>query len=36
MNAALAQDFAGALIILANFELLSLLFGQWWSGNPYR
>ena len=35
-NAALAQDFAGALIILAIFGLLSLWFGQWRSGNPYR
>ena len=35
-NAALAEDFAGALIILAIFGILSLLFGQWRSGNPYR
>ena len=35
-NAALAQDFAGALIILAIFGILSLWFGQWRSGNPYR
>lgn len=35
-NAALAQDFAGALIILAIFGVLSLLFGHWRSGDPYR
>ena len=35
-NAALAQDFAGALIILAIFGILSLWFRQWRSGNPYR
>ena len=35
-NSALAQDFAGALIILVIFGVLSLLFGQWRSGNPYR
>ena len=35
-NAALAEDFAGALIILAILGVLSLLFGQWRSGNPYR
>ena len=35
-NAALAEDFAGALIFLAIFGVLSLLFGQWRSGNPYR
>ncbi len=34
-NAALAQDFAGALIILAIFGILSLWFRQWRSGNPY-
>ena len=34
-SAALAQDFAGALIILAIFGILSLLFRQWRSGDPY-
>ena len=34
-NAALAQDFAGALIILAIFGTLSFWFRQWRSGNPY-
>lgn len=34
-NAALAQDFAGALIILAIFGILSLWFRPWRSGNPY-
>ena len=34
-NAALAQDFAGALIILAIFGVFSLWFRQWRSGNPY-
>ena len=34
-NAALAQDFAGALIILAVFGVFSLWFRQWRSGNPY-
>ena len=34
-NAALAQDFAGAIIILTIFGVLSLLFGKWRSGNPY-
>ena len=34
-NAALAQDFAGALIILGIFGILSHLFRQWRSGNPY-
>ena len=34
-NAALAQDLAGALFILAIFGILSLLFRQWRSGNPY-
>ena len=34
-NAALAQDFVGALIILTIFGVLSLLFGNWRSGNPY-
>ena len=35
-NAALAEDFAGAFIILVIFGILSILFGQWRSGNPYR
>ena len=35
-SAALAEDFAGALIILAIFVVLSHLFGRWRSGNPYR
>ena len=34
-NAALAQDLAGALIILAIFGVFSVLFRQWRSGNPY-
>ncbi len=34
-NAAHAQDFAGAFVILAIFGILSLLFRQWRSGNPY-
>ena len=34
-NAAVAQDFAGALIILAIFGVFSLWFRQWRSGNPY-
>ena len=34
-NAALAQDFAGAAIILAIFGVFSLWFRQWQSGNPY-
>ena len=34
-NAALVQDFAGALIVLAVFGVLTVLFGRWRSGNPY-
>ena len=34
-NAALAQDFVGALIILAIFGFLALWFRRWQSGNPY-
>lgn len=34
-NTALAQEFAGALIILTIFGVLPLLFGKWRSGNPY-
>ena len=34
-NAALAQDFVGALIILAVFGVFSLWFRQWRHGNPY-
>ena len=34
-DAALAQDFAGAAIVLAIFWGFSLWFRQWRSGNPY-
>ena len=34
-NAALAQDFAGALFILGVFAVMTSLFRLWRSGNPY-
>ena len=34
-NAALAQDFLGAFIVLAIFGFLALWFRRWQSGNPY-
>ena len=33
--AALAEDFAGAFIILAVFAAITLWFRRWQSGNPY-
>ena len=35
-DAAMAQDFLGALVILAVFAVMTLWFRQWRSGNPYR
>ena len=34
-NAALAQDFAGAIVILAVFLLMRLIFRRWQSGALY-
>ncbi len=34
-DAAMAQDFIGALVILAVFAVMTLWFRQWQSGNPY-
>ena len=34
-DAAMAQDFIGALVILAVFVVMTLWFRQWRSGNPY-
>ena len=34
-NAALAEDFAGAVIILGIFALLTLWFRRWQSGSLY-
>ena len=33
-DAAMGQDFVGALVILAVFAVMTLLFRQWQSGNP--
>ena len=35
-EAALAQDFVGAIIILGVFFYMRSLFGAWKSGDPYR
>ena len=35
-EAALAQDFVGAIIILGVFFYMRSFFGAWKSGNPYR
>ena len=35
-NAALAEDFVGAVVILAIFGFFALWFRRWQSGNPYR
>ena len=34
-NAALAEDFVGAVVILAIFVFFALWFRRWQSGNPY-
>ena len=34
-NAALAEDFIGAVVILAIFVFFALWFRRWQSGNPY-
>ena len=34
-NAALAEDFVGAVVILAIFGFFALWFRRWQSGNPY-
>ncbi len=34
-DAAMAQDFLGALVILAVFAVMTLWFRHWRSGNPY-
>ena len=34
-NAALAEDFVGAVAILAIFSFFALWFRRWQSGNPY-
>ena len=34
-DAAMAQDFLGALVILAVFAVMTLWFRHWQSGNPY-
>ena len=34
-NAALAEDFVGAVVILVIFGLFALWFRRWQSGNPY-
>lgn len=34
-DAALAQNFVGAVVILAIFGFFALWFGRWQSGNPY-
>ena len=34
-DAAMAQDFIGAVVILAVFAVMTLWFRQWKSGNPY-
>ena len=34
-NAAFAQDFVGAVVILAIFGFFALWFRRWQSGNPY-
>ena len=35
-NAALAEDFVGAVVILAIFGFFALWFRRWQFGNPYR
>ena len=34
-NAAMAEDFIGAVVILAVFGFVTLWFRRWQSGNPY-
>ena len=35
-DAAMAQDFIGAIVILGVFAVMTLCFRLWQSGNPYR